>query len=175
MEQKKFADKRIETKRLRLRPLVTGDAADVFAWVGDPIVNRYMPYSLYHEIREVERWIDSLEDDENEFAFCLKETGKVIGAGSVTLDPVRNAYELGYNLNRAFWGNGYATEAASAMIQWAYTQLGAREFCANHANANAASGRVLSKCGFRFDHYGQYARFDGSEVFDASFYAMHLD
>ncbi len=38
-----------------------------------------------------------------------------------------------------------------------------------------ASRRVILKCGFTFDHYGQYSRFDGSETFDASFYVMHLD
>lgn len=102
-------------------------------------------------------------------------TTKIIGAGSVTLDTERNAYELGYNLNRKFWKNGYATEASKAMIQWAYNELGARNFCANHANANIASEKVIKKCGFQFERYGQYSRFDGSEIFDASFYTMHLE
>lgn len=170
-------NKIIETERLLLRPLVKGDANDVFGWVGDPIVNKYMPYSLYQNVGQVEKWIESLKDNNNnnEFAFCLKDTGKVIGAGSISFDKDRNAYELGYNLNRAYWGQGYATEASKAMIKWAYTYLNARDFCANHANANVASGKVILKCGFQFEHYGQYSRFDGSETFDASFYVMHLD
>lgn len=168
-------DKIIETERLLLRPLVREDAGDVFEWVGDPIVNTYMPYSLYQNIGQVGEWIGSLEDDDNEFAFCLKDIHKVIGSGSITFDPPSKAYELGYNLNRAFWGKGYATEAAKAMIQWAYHTLQVRDFVARHANANAASGNVIKKCGFLFDHYGQYSRFDGSKTFDASFYTMHLD
>lgn len=168
-------DRKIETERLLLRPLVKRDSSDVFEWVSDPVVNRYMPYALYQNIRQVEEWIDSLADDENEFAFCLKDTRKVIGAGSVTFDPEREAYELGYNLNQVFWGKGYATEAANAMLRWARQNLNARDFVANHANANIASGKVLKKCGFVFDHYGQYSRFDGSESFDASFYTLHID
>lgn len=168
-------NKIIKTERLLLRPLVKSDAEDVFEWVGDPIVNRYMPYSLYQDVSQVERWIESLEDDKNEFAFCLQDTGKVIGAGSVSYNPERNAYELGYNLNRAYWGKGYATEASKAMIQWAYTNLNVRNFFARHANANKASGKVILKCGFQFEKYGQYSRFDGSEVFEASYYTLHLD
>lgn len=168
-------NKKIETERLFLRPLAVSDAKDVFEWVSDPIVNRFMPYSVYENISQVEEWLSSLADEENEFAFCLKETGKVIGSGSITFNPERNAYELGYNINRAFWGCGYATEAAKAMIQWAYQELGARDFCANHAKANTASGNVIKKCGLQFDHYGQYSRFDGSETFDAVCYIMHLE
>ncbi len=167
-------NRQIETQRLILRPLTEQDAQDVFEWVGDPQVNRYMPYSLYQNITQVKEWISSIEEDENLFGFFLKSQGKVIGSGDISYDPKRKDYELGYNTNRSYWGKGYTTEAARAMIRWAYDELGARDFGANHANANAASGRVLAKCGFVFDHYGQYSRFDGSETFEASFYTLHL-
>lgn len=167
-------DRIIETDRLLLRPLTPGDACDVFEWVGDPIVNRFMPYSLYESPEQVRAWIASL-GDKPEFGFVLKETGKLIGAGSVSFAQDMNAYELGYNLNRAYWGHGYATETSRAMLDWAYRRLGARDFIARHANDNVASGRVIQKCGFRFERYTQYARFDGSEVFDAALYSLHLD
>ena len=131
------------TDRLILRPLEEKDAEDVFEWVRDPIVNRYMQYSVYENIGQVRKWIEQAKNKDYEFCFELKETGKVIGAGSVQLDTEQNAYELGYNLNRAFWGQGYATEAAKAMIKWAYETLGARDFIAKHATANTASGNVI--------------------------------
>ena len=165
----------IYTDRLILRPLEEKDAEDVFEWVGDPIVNRYMQYSVYEDIGQVRKWIEQAKSKDYEFCFELKETGKVIGAGSVQLDTEQDAYELGYNLNRAFWGQGYATEAAKAMIKWAYDTLCARDFFARHATANTASGNVIRKCGFQFEKYGQYGRFDGSEIFDASCYRLHLD
>ena len=121
-------EKEIETARLLLRPLTINDAQDMFEWVSDPIVNRYMPYSVYHDVEKVKEYIASLEEDANEFAFCLKDTGKVIGAGGISFTPERNAYELGYNLNRKYWGKGYATEAAKALIRWAHDELGAMNF-----------------------------------------------
>lgn len=168
-------EKRIETERLLLRPLEQRDAADVFEWVSDPIVNRFMPYALYDNIGQVEQWIASIKDEDNIFAFCLKDTGKVIGSGDVGFDGEKNMFHLGYNLNRAFWGNGYATEAARGMIRWAHTECGARNFFTQHANANTASRNVILKCGFQFEHYGQYSRFDGSETFDASCYTLHIE
>lgn len=166
--------KRIETERLILRPLTMEDAPDVFEWASDPVVNRYMPYPLHKNVHQAEEWISSLKE-KNEFCFCLKDTGKVIGAGSVTFHAEYEAYELGYNLNRQFWGCGYATEAARAMIQWAYQKLGARNFFARHANENTASKNVIIKCGFQFDRYGKLPRYDGSEVFEASYYTLHLE
>lgn len=94
--------KEIETERLLLRPLTLDDAQDMFEWVGDPIVNRYMPYSLYHDVEQVKEYIASLPEEANEFAFCLKDTGKVIGAGGISFDAQFSAYELGYNFNRAY-------------------------------------------------------------------------
>ena len=165
----------IETERMILRPLAREDAGDVLQWVGDPIVNRYMPYSLYQDIGQVEAWISSIQPEDNEFGFSLKSTGKLIGAGAVCYCKERSAYNLGYNLNRSFWGNGYATEAAKALVAWAYHTLGARDFAANHALANTASGNVIRKCGFTFERYGQYSRLDGSETFEAAYYSLHLD
>ena len=162
----------LETERLILRTLCETDAEDVFEWVGDPIVNRYMPYPVYQNVEQVKKWIQSIQPEDYEFGFVLKETGKVIGSGSIGLNA-ENRYELGYNLKRRYWGRGYATEAARAMIDWAYHELRATDFVASHATDNTASGRVLEKCGFQFDHYGQYSGFDGSETFDATFLVLH--
>lgn len=165
----------IETERLILRPLRVSDAEDAFEWQSDPEVNRYMVYPLYTDIEKTREWIAGLGPDANEFGFELKSTGKVVGAGGIKYIQDENAWELGYNLNRAYWGKGYATEASRALIQWAYDVEGARDFTAAHATANAASGNVIRKCGFSFVRDGQYSRYDGSETFDARFYRMHLD
>lgn len=167
-------EKRIETERLILRPLTENDANDVFEWAGDPIVNKYMPYPVHKSPVTVREWISSIKPENNEFGFVLKETGKVIGSGNIRPES-ETQYTVGYNINRAYWGKGYATEAASAMIRWAHDTLGIQEFTAQHATANTASGNVLRKCGFQFDRFGQYSRYDGSEIFDATFLKMHID
>lgn len=164
----------IITERLILRPITEADAPDVFEWVSDPAANKFMPYPLYQNIDQVKEWIGQIKDEDNLFGFVLKDTEKVIGSGSVKFKSEENAYELGYNLNRAFWNRGFATEASKAVIKWAYENMGAREFVARHANANLASGNVIRKCGFAFERYGQYSKFDNSEIFEASYYRLHL-
>lgn len=165
----------IETERLLLRPLTANDANDVFEWVSDPVVNTYMSYNLYTSVKDAETWISSIKGDNHVFAFVLKKENKVIGSGSICFQSDSNAYELGYNLNKNYWNKGYTSEASLAMIQWAYEELGVRDFVANHANANVASAKILLKCGFKFSHYGQYSKYDGSETFDASYYFMHKE
>ncbi len=167
--------KRIETERLILRPMTVEDAEQVFVWCSDPEVNRFMPYPLYTDVEKVREWISSIKEDSNEFGFELKETGILIGSGSISPLKVEGAYELGYNLRSDCWGKGYGTEAAKAMIKWAHDELDAHEFTATHANANTASGNVIRKCGFAFDHFTTYEKPDGSEVFKASAYIMHID
>ena len=164
----------LETDRLILRPLCIDDAADVFEWTGDPIVNRYMPYPVHPDMDATKEWIKSLKSENGEFAFVLKQTDKVIGSGSIRQDQ-DGRYTIGYNFNRKYWGHGYATEAAKALIRWGYDHLNARDFSACHATANTASGNVLRKCGFHFERYGQYGRYDGSKTYEATFVAMHLD
>lgn len=164
----------IETERLIIRPISIDDAGDVFEWASDPAVNKYMPYPLHKNRCQAQEWISSLQD-KNEFVFVLKDSGEIIGGGSMSYKEEYQAYELGYNLKRKHWGMGYATEASKAMIQWAYEKLGAHDFFARHANANHASGNVIIKCGFQFEKYGVLEKYDGSEKFEASYYKLHIE
>jgi len=122
----------------------------------------------------VKEWISSKNVEDNEFVFVLKETGKAIGAGSIK-EQEDGQWEVGYNIRYDCWNNGYTTEAARALIKWAYDYCNARKFMARHATENVASGKVLLKCGYQFKCYGEYSRYDGSETFAASYYTMSLE
>ena len=132
-----------------------------------------MPYPLHKSIEDTRAWIASITPDMLEFGFCRKDSGQLIGTGGVGKNE-EGVHTLGYNLRHDAWGYGYATEAAQAMLAWAYHSLGVRDFVLDHAVLNTASGNVARKCGFQLTHYGQYSRFDGSEMFDAAFYELHL-
>lgn len=73
------------------------------------------------------------------------------------------------------WGNGYATEAAKAMIKYAAEIFGARKFCSSHAVENPASGRVMEKCGLKFEKYGTYSKIDGSAEFRSKIYTGSIE
>lgn len=72
---------------------------------------------------------------------------RIIGTIAVWFQD--DAYELGYWLTPAAWGRGYATEAGRVMIQMARHALGVKHIRAGHFVDNPASGRVLTKLGFR--------------------------
>ena len=155
----------LETERLILRPMTVSDAPAVFQWAGDPIVARYMVYNTYTSVEDVERWLRTVETQEGayEFGFVRKRDTVLIGSGSIGPDDGReDCWGFGYNLRRDCWGSGYATEAARAMIRFAYEVFGAARFCSSRAEANKASGRVMEKCGLHFVKYGQFEKLDGS-------------
>lgn len=164
----------IETERLLLRPLDEEDAEAVFAWASDAEVNRFLSYPLCHRVEDVRAWLKTAYQTETRYTFGFerKQDGRLIGSGAITL--LRGVWKMGYNLRRDCWGQGYATEAAKAMLGYARDQLGARHFSAYHAVDNPASGRVMEKCGLHFDHTGEYAKTDGSAVFPAKFYTLTL-
>ena len=67
------------------------------------------------------------------------------------------AYELGFHLRPAFWGRGYAEEAANAVIHYAFTLLGAKKLFAGHHPDNARSRKLLHKLGFAYTGDSFYA------------------
>lgn len=165
----------IETERLLIRPFRLSDAEDAFEWRSDPEVNRFMPYPCDTDIAAFRQRIGEWIKEKDKFALELKETGKVIGDISLEWSEKDKAYEIGYNINRRFWGRGYATEAVSGLLDWATVEIGAHDFTAFYAMENGASGRVLEKCGFRQEYTGRYSRNDGSEVFEAAFVRIHIE
>jgi RimJ/RimL family protein N-acetyltransferase len=78
-----------------------------------------------------------------------RSSGRVVGEAGLQLLEGGPDVELGYTLSRAAWGRGYATEAASAVLRWAFVGLGLERVVAVADPANAASLRVLDKIGMR--------------------------
>ncbi|MCM1064696.1 MAG: GNAT family N-acetyltransferase [Eubacterium sp.] len=155
----------IQTERLLLRPLTVADAEEVFEWTGDERVTKYMCYNTYHSVEQVAEWLKSTETDTKEYLFGFVRTAdrKLIGSGSIVPDEKRNGFwKFGYNFRHDCWGHGYATEATKAMMQYAYENLGVRNFAASHAEPNRASGNVMEKCGLHFVGYGEFQKLDGS-------------
>ena len=122
-------------------------------------------HNTYTCIEDVQKWIRSanLQEGVYEFGFVCKEDSLLIGSGSIGPDAEREKFwGFGYNLRKDCWGKGYATEAAEAMITFAYDEFGTDHFSASHVEANKASGHVMEKCGLHFVKYGHFEKLDGS-------------
>jgi RimJ/RimL family protein N-acetyltransferase len=85
-----------------------------------------------------------------ELAVCLKQDGRLIGGCGLRLgEPRKGMATIGYTFNPAFWGMGYATEAAMGMIELAKEMPGIHTLFAACDSQNLASQRVLEKCGLQ--------------------------
>ncbi len=83
------------------------------------------------------------------YIYAIVERGQDIPMGGVGLHLKDGSFELGYWLGKAFWGLGYAPEAARRMLRFGFDELGAESVWAGYFFDNPASGRVLQKLGFR--------------------------
>ncbi len=77
--------------------------------------------------------------------------GALLGAMSLRIEREHERAELGYWIGRPYWGSGYATEAAAALVAYAFEQLELNRVYAYHFSTNPASGRVLQKIGMRHE------------------------
>ncbi len=145
----------LETERLVLRGPRFEDAKRVAALANDRRIAENAariphPYTL----DDASEWIAAAHRTARDAIFLITIDAEVIGACGLEL---RNSVpEIGYWIGAPFWGNGYATEAARALIDHAF---GARFYPALHAGArvsNPASRRVLEKCGFQWTGVGLY-------------------
>lgn len=99
----------------------------------------------------------------------------LVGVVGVELEMDHLRGELGYWVGVPYWGRGYATEAAHAVLDYMFTDLGLRRVYARHYARNPASGRVLEKLGMRREGVlrSHIVRFD--EVHDAVLYGLLVD
>lgn len=141
----------IETPRLRLRRLRMSDAQRIAQFCDDPGVGRNLARTpLPYLTSAAEGWIminaarASLGHD---FVYAVELPGEGLIGAIGAHKSGESGFELGYWFGRPFWGQGFATETATAFVTEA-RKLGALE--AGHFIDNPASGRVLSKVGFAY-------------------------
>ena len=101
-----------------------------------------------------EEWIASLDAkfaarEQATFAITLAEGGELVGSISLRITPQHRHASLGYWIGVPYWGRGYATEAALAVIGYGFESLELHKVSAQHLRDNVASGRVMAKAGMR--------------------------
>jgi len=142
----------LTTARLVFRELTHEDLESVAAILQDAETMAVWKGPFTDEA--VVAWLDTQLARYAEFGFglyaaVLRDTGQVIGQCGITwqdIDGVRRR-EVGYLFNRAFWHRGFAVEAASAMRDWAFNELGTDDVWAQVRFTNLASMNVAIRCG----------------------------
>ena len=139
----------LHTARLQLRPVTSADADALFAMHSSAYVLRYWDAPPWSERARAERFITACRQMAEEgsgarLAMDRVSDGAFIGwCGLTRWNPDYRSASLGYCLSDAAWGHGYATEAARALLQWAFDTLDLNRVQAETDTRNGASARVL--------------------------------
>jgi len=137
----------MRTQRLLLRALDYRDARRIALLAGDWDVARMtgrIPHPYSDELAQ--QWISDLAEGER--VWGIIHQGVLVGLCGYMLED--NAAEIGYWIGKPWWGRGFATEAAAALIDHCFHELGFERVTCGHFVDNPASARVISKLGFRY-------------------------
>lgn len=157
----------LTTNRLVIREFAREDVPEVHAYASDPVVTRHMiwgPNSLEDTIAFVDAAIAMQERhprQDFEMAVTLRETGELIGGcGLRVVGPAQG--EIGYCFNPRFWKQGYASEAAEALLRLGFGELGLHRIYATCRPDNTASAAVMRRIGMRYEgHMREHMRYKG--------------
>ena len=156
----------LETPRLRLRQWRDTDRAPFAALNADPEVMEFFPAPIDRAASDasIDRWQEQFaQHGWSNWAVELTDSGCFIGFVGLSVPrrvlPFSPCVEIGWRLARAFWGQGYATEAARAALRFGFDQLDLSEIVSFTAVGNARSRAVMERIGMRdaredFEHPG---------------------
>ena len=143
----------LETDRLQLRSFALTDATAVQELAG-AVEIASMTANIPHPYLDgmAEEWIGGHAEafargELANQAITLRSTAELIGAIGLVISAQQHRAELGYWIGRPYWGRGYCTEAARAIVAFGFEQLDLHRIVATHFARNPASGRVMQKLG----------------------------
>lgn len=167
----------IVTERLLIRKIRPSDAQDLLECLSDPIVTEKMMHRRVITLAEMQDRVRAyLREYEchagARFGAVLRQSGKMIG--SVMLTPVQYAGRavLGFYINRAYWGHGFAAEMVLATMQFGFSQAGLCRIEASCFEENLASARVMERCGMRCEGISEDYYFVHGELKNVKRYAL---
>lgn len=143
---------KFETSRLICRPFIAEDCSDMLEnWIADPDIQQEYGEPVYTTVEQVEKLLSQYIGNYNNpdfyrWAIIEKDSNKNIGqiAFCRVYSDCQTA-EIEYCIGKNFWGNGYAGEALSALIDFAFCNTDFQKLEAYHRVENTKSGRVLEK------------------------------
>ncbi len=169
----------IRTERLLLRPFQAGDVEDSEAYRNDIEFARFLPHipqPFTREDAEAFVALNMSEPWDRSPTFAVVFEGRLIGTVNLEIDHRERIAMIGYAIGRAWWGQGFACEAARAVMDWGIETFLLTRFWASTDVGNVRSQRVLEKLGLRretvIDEHHQ--RLSGESA-DGVMYGLNLE
>ena len=169
----------IETDRLILRRFVIEDSAAMYRnWASDEEVTKFLMWPT-HASQEVsksvlENWVRSYSDENfYQWAIVLKDKGEPIGSISVVhLNEDVSMAHIGYCIGKAWWHKGITSEALKAVMDFLFDEVDVNRIEARHDPLNPNSGKVMKKCGMKYEGTLRSSDRNNQGICDACYYAL---
>ena len=144
----------LRTERLLLRPFDERDRDDIYALQSDAHVLRFWDSPPWTDPARADQFLArcrTIAEEDHGVRVAIERADDATFLGWCTLldwNPTYRSAKTGYCLAQEAWGHGYATEAAGALLDWAYAELDLNRVQAEVDTRNPASAHVLEKLGF---------------------------
>ncbi|MBQ8831131.1 MAG: GNAT family N-acetyltransferase [Oscillospiraceae bacterium] len=168
----------IKTERLTLRRYRVTDAKTMYeTWARDERVTKFLTWQPHASAdltkALLEIWCADYEKDNN-YNWVIEFEGKIIGSITVVRQSERDELaELGYCLGHGYWEKGIMTEAAKAVIDFLFGEVGFNRISIEHAVKNPGSGKVAKKCGMTLEGTKrEYFKAASGEFLDINEYSI---
>lgn len=169
----------IETERLILRKFNLDDTEHAFRnWTNDDRVTEFLRWVTHENISVTEailkEWIESYKDKSfYQWAIVLKETKEPIGTISVVdMDEKTDKVHIGYCIGSKWWHKGYTSESFGAIIPFLLQEVKVQRIESQHDPNNPNSGKVMEKCGLKYEGTLRKADWSNRGIVDACMYGL---
>ena len=171
---------RLETRRLVLRRYTNEDAVAMYNnWASDEEVTKYLTWSTHSSQAVSEAvtqdWVKNYSDERYyQWAIVLKENGdEPIGSIAVVdMKEEISIAHIGYCIGRKWWHKGITSEALKAVMDFLFDVVDVNRIEARHDPRNPNSGKVMKKCGMRYEGTLRSSDRNNQGICDACYYAM---
>jgi len=169
----------LETHRLILRRFTINDTDKMFNnWANDSDVTKFLIWPTHHDISVskavIESWIPLYQkNDHYSWAIVLKELGEPIGSiAAVEQCNDIKMIHIGYCIGQKWWHYGYTSEALKELIRFFFEEVGVNRIESRHDPRNPNSGKVMLKCGLKYEGTMRQVDINNQGVCDAARYAI---
>lgn len=177
---KNCGTQRIETDRLILRRYVIADADAMYKnWASDSEVTKFLTWQPHSSVDVsrgiIENWLKEYSDEKYyQWAIVLKDNGnEPIGDISVgQMNEDISMVHIGYCLGRAWWRRGIMSEALKAVMDFMFDTVEVNRVESRHDPMNPNSGKVMQKCGMKYEGTLRSADRNNQGICDACYYAL---
>lgn len=172
----------LETERLILRRFTAEDTEAAFRnWTSSDTVTKYLRWQTHKDISVTREYINFNLDNFNKPDYynwvielrALDEPGEPIGTiGAVDIKEEIGSVEIGYCIGEKWWQRGYTSEALAAVMKFFFEVVGANRVWSEHDVCNPNSGKVMQKCGLKYEGTLRQADRNNTGLCDTAIYGL---